>query len=68
MKLVETTLERLFFLDHAPVLVASAHTGEHVDKVFRLIAKVQRAAPVRIGTGVLNRAVRPLSLPIRRQW
>ena len=55
---METARERLFFLDYAPVLVASALTGEHVDKLFRLIAKVQRAAQARIGTGVLNRAMR----------
>jgi GTP-binding protein len=54
-EIVETTRERLFFLDYAPVLVASALTGEHVDKLFRLIAKVKRAAQARIGTGVLNR-------------
>ncbi len=54
-EIVETTRERLFFLDYAPVLVASALTGEHVDKLFHLIAKVKRAAQNRIGTGVLNR-------------
>jgi GTP-binding protein len=54
-EIIETTRERLFFLDYAPVLVASALTGEHVDKLFRLITKVKRAAQSRIGTGVLNR-------------
>ena len=43
-----------------PVLVASALTGEHVEKLFRLIDKIQRAAQRRIGTGVLNRAPRRL--------
>jgi GTPase len=57
-EIIETTRERLFFLDHAPVLVASALTGEHIDKLFRLIAKVQHAAQARIGTGVLNRVLR----------
>jgi GTP-binding protein len=57
-EIVDLTRERLFFLDYAPVLVASARTGEHVDKLFRLIAQVQRAAQKRIGTGVLNRVLR----------
>jgi GTP-binding protein len=50
--------ERLFFLEYAPVLVASALTGENVDQLFRLIKKVRRSAEVRIGTGVLNRLLR----------
>jgi GTP-binding protein len=50
--------ERLFFLEYAPVLVASALTGENVDQLFRLIKTVRRAAQVRIGTGVLNRMLR----------
>jgi GTPase len=50
--------ERLFFLDYAPVLVASALTGENVEQLFRLIKTVRRAAEVRIGTGVLNRMLR----------
>jgi GTPase len=50
--------ERLFFLDYAPVLVASALTGENVEQLFRLIATVRRAATVRVGTGVLNRLLR----------
>jgi GTPase len=50
--------ERLFFLDYAPVLVASALTGENVEKLFRLIKTVRDAAQVRIGTGVLNRMLR----------
>jgi GTP-binding protein len=50
--------QRLFFLDYAPILVTSALTGAHVDKLFRLIKKVERAASKRIGTGVLNRLLR----------
>jgi GTP-binding protein len=50
--------ERLFFLEYAPILVASALTGENVDLLFRLIKTVRRAAHVRIGTGVLNRMLR----------
>ena len=54
-EIVTTTREQLFFLNHAPVLVVSALTGEHVEKLFRLIKQVQRAAHARIGTGVFNR-------------
>jgi GTP-binding protein len=50
--------QRLFFLEYAPVLVASALTGENVDELFRLIANIRRSAQVRIGTGVLNRMLR----------
>lgn len=57
-QIVTSIREQLFFLDYAPVLVASAITGEHVQKLFRLIKQVQRAARVRIGTGVLNRLLR----------
>jgi GTP-binding protein len=57
-ELVSETRERLFFLDYAPVLVASALTGENVEELFRLIADVRRAANVRIGTGILNRMLR----------
>ncbi|MFN2476005.1 MAG: ribosome biogenesis GTPase Der [Chthoniobacterales bacterium] len=53
--LVTDTRERLFFLDYAPVLIASAITGENVVQLFELIDEIRRAAGVRIGTGVLNR-------------
>jgi GTP-binding protein len=55
---IKDVRERLFFLDYAPVLVASALTGENVEQLFRLIKTVRRAAAVRIGTGVLNRMLR----------
>src|SRR5712692_2257160 len=57
-ELVDETRARLFFLDYAPVLVASARTGENVDKLFGLIARIQRASKARIGTGILNRLLR----------
>jgi len=57
-ELVDETRARLFFLDYAPVLIASARTGENVDKLFGLIKKIQNAACARIGTGVLNRLLR----------
>src|SRR4029077_16916853 len=49
-ELTEDARQRLFFLDYAPVLVTSALTGEHVDKLFRLIKKIERAGQARIGT------------------
>ncbi|MDQ2919893.1 MAG: ribosome biogenesis GTPase Der [Verrucomicrobiota bacterium] len=57
-ELIADTRERLFFLDYAPVLVASAITGENVQQVFHFISEIQRAAAARIGTGVLNRMLR----------
>ena len=56
--LVADTREGLFFLDYAPILIASAATGENVTQLFGLISEIQRAAGVRIGTGVLNRMLR----------
>ena len=58
VKIMTETRERLFFLDYAPVLIASALTGENVEQLFRLIADIRNAAHVRIGTGVLNRLLR----------
>src|SRR5215471_13877907 len=49
---------RIFFLDYAPVLVASARTGENVERLFTMVDKIERAAAARIGTGALNRLMR----------
>jgi GTP-binding protein len=57
-RIASDTRDRLFFLDYAPVLIASALTGENVEQLFRLIGDVRRAAQVRLGTGVLNRLLR----------
>jgi GTPase len=57
-RIASETREGLFFLDYAPLLIASALTGENVEQLFRLIADVRRAAQVRLGTGVLNRLLR----------
>jgi GTP-binding protein len=57
-QLVDETRAKVFFLDYAPVLVASALTGENVQKLFALIENVRRATQQRIGTGVLNRLLR----------
>ena len=57
-QLVDETRARIFFLDYGPVLIASALTGENIEKLFAFIEKVRRAAQQRIGTGVLNRLLR----------
>jgi GTPase len=57
-ELINETRQRLFFLPYAPVLVASALTGENVDRLFSTIRKIRRGAEARIGTGVLNRLLR----------
>jgi len=56
--LLAETQRRLFFLDSAPVLIASARTGENIEKLFGLIEKIRRSARKRIGTGILNRLLR----------
>ncbi|MDQ3626190.1 MAG: ribosome biogenesis GTPase Der [Verrucomicrobiota bacterium] len=57
-ELITTAREKLFFLDYAPVLIASAATGENVTQLFEMISEIQRAAGIRLGTGVLNRMFR----------
>jgi GTPase len=57
-QVVEEAHARIFFLEYAPAVNTSAMTGENVEKLFGLIATIQRAAQKRIGTGVLNRLLR----------
>ncbi|HEX4667215.1 MAG TPA: ribosome biogenesis GTPase Der, partial [Chthoniobacterales bacterium] len=57
-RVLQETRERLFFLPYAPILVASALTGENVDRLFSAIRKIRRAARERLSTGVLNRLLR----------
>jgi GTP-binding protein len=57
-ELANEARERIFFLSYAPVLIASARTGENVERLFEMIGKIERAAATRIGTGVLNRLMR----------
>jgi GTP-binding protein len=47
----------LFFVDFAPILFASAKTGEAVNEIFRAVERVERAAQRQIATAQLNRAV-----------
>jgi GTP-binding protein len=56
--LIKETRERFFFLPFAPIVVASALTGENVDRLFGAIRKIRRAAHARLSTGVLNRLLR----------
>src|SRR5438552_10464591 len=57
-ELANEARERIFFLSYAPVLIASARTGENVERLFEMIGKIERASAARIGTGVLNRLMR----------
>ena len=57
-QLADEARARIFFLEYAPVLIASASTGENVNRLFASIEKLQHAASKRIGTGVLNRLLR----------
>jgi GTP-binding protein len=57
-ELVEDARQRIFFLDYAPILVASALTRENVDRLFRLIEQIHGASRRHISTGVLNRLFR----------
>ena len=57
-ELADEARERIFFLDYAPVLIASARTGENVNRLFAMIEKIERGSESRIGTGVLNRLIR----------
>ncbi len=45
----------LFFLDYAPVLLASAKTGAEMTRIFKTIERIRNEAQNRIGTGPLNR-------------
>jgi len=55
---IANALAGLFFIDYAPVLVMSALSGEHVDRIFKIIERIRRAARHHIGTGKLNRVLR----------
>jgi GTP-binding protein len=57
-KLIDETRQRLFFIPYAPVLVASALTGENIERLFQQIRKIERASREHVGTGVLNRLLR----------
>src|SRR5438105_9657644 len=54
-ELIASARAELFFIGYAPVLVTSALTGEHADRIFKMIERVRRGAEAHIGTGKLNR-------------
>jgi GTP-binding protein len=54
------------FLDYAPIVYISAHTGAGVGKLFRLIKDVYQEASKRITTGELNRFVTNLHFEERK--
>jgi GTP-binding protein len=57
-RLVDEARTSIFFLGYAPVLIASALSGENIEKLFAPIEKIRRAARRHIGTGILNRLLR----------
>jgi len=54
-QLIGSVRAELFFINYAPVLVTSALTGEHADRIFKMIERVRRSAQAHVGTGKLNR-------------
>lgn len=52
---IQRAQAELFFLPYAPVLVLSARTGEHLERIINQIEKIRRAAQIHFGTGKLNR-------------
>ena len=64
-RLVEETRANLFFLDYAPVLIASVVTGENVLQLFELITEIKRL-PVRDRNWRLNCMLARPSMKTRR--
>jgi GTP-binding protein len=62
----------LKFLNYAPVLFLSAHTGKGVDRVFPLLEEVDKERNKRITTGEMNRFIKQVdfdraSVPMRQR-
>ncbi len=57
---LEDIRSELFFLDYAPVLLASAKTGAEMTRIFKTIERIRNESNNRIGTGVLNRLLTTL--------
>jgi len=49
--------ELLFFLDYAPVIFTSAHSGFHLDRLLEAVRYVASELQKRIPTSILNRAL-----------
>jgi len=54
-ELEETMGREFFFMRYAPMIPASAKTGQYLDKIFNAVEGVRKAAQNQPGTGVLNR-------------
>lgn len=50
--------ERLFFLDYAPVVFTSAHTGSNLDRLLEAVRYIAAQLQQRIPTALLNRTLR----------
>jgi GTP-binding protein len=55
---LEQIRRELFFLDWAPVLFASAKTGERVDELFRLVGEIEVEMNRRVETPRLNQLIK----------
>ena len=64
-EVLENMRAELFFLDYAPLMLVSAKTGAELTRLFKAFENIHRGATARIGTGVLNRLIRPPSPSIR---
>ena len=53
----EWVQERLFFLDYAPVIFASAKSGFHLDRLLEAVRYVAAQLQQKIPTAILNRAL-----------
>ncbi|MDR1685017.1 MAG: ribosome biogenesis GTPase Der [Desulfovibrio sp.] len=49
--------EALVFIPHVPLLFISAESGRNLDKIVPLALELRRECSMRIGTGLLNRAM-----------
>lgn len=49
--------ERLFFLDYAPVIFTSAHTGFHLDRLLEAVRYVAAQLQQKVPTAILNRTI-----------
>lgn len=49
--------EKLFFLDYAPVIFTSAHTGFHLDRLLEAVRYVAAQLQQKIPTAILNRTL-----------
>ncbi|WKY45872.1 ribosome biogenesis GTPase Der [Eubacteriaceae bacterium ES2] len=58
MKKTEAEIrDQLSFMDYAPILFISAHTGQRLRKIFELVEFVKSQSEKRITTGKLNEAI-----------